>query len=183
MRSACVWAAVVLACTVAVPVWAQLKPAGSEFQVNTYTTGDQPYFGGQVINGPAICCDAAGNFVVVWASFDQDGDNDGIFAQRYSNSGAPRGTEFQVNTYTTSRQDRPAVNCDPMGNFVVVWQSLDQDGNGSGVFGQRYDSAAVAQGTEFQVNTYTTDLQGYPAVSCDTAGNFVVVWQSYNQDG
>src|SRR6185503_11157931 len=49
----------------------------------------------------------------------------GIFGQRYSSGGVPVGTEFQVNTYTTGRQARPAVAADP-GNFVVVWE----DGGG-----------------------------------------------------
>src|SRR5262249_14175194 len=36
-------------------------------------------------------------------------------------------------------------------------------------------------GTEFRVNTYTTNDQLAPAVAMDAAGNFVVVWQSNNQ--
>jgi len=38
-------------------------------------------------------------------------------------------------------------------------------------------------GPEFLVNTFTTDNQYVPAVAADAAGNFVVVWQSYGQDG
>ncbi len=33
-------------------------------------------------------------------------------------------------------------------------------------------------GDQFQVNTYTTDEQSYGAVAIDSAGNFVVVWES-----
>ena len=71
---------------------------------------------------------------------------------------------------------------DSSGNFVVVWESNNQDGSSSGVFGQRYDSTGAALGPEFRVNTYTTDLQRFPAVASDSSGNFVVVWKSY-QDG
>ncbi len=39
--------------------------------------------------------------------------------------------------------------------------------------------APIPAGTEFQVNTYTTDAQYAPAVASDSAGNFVVVWASY----
>jgi len=50
---------------------------------------------------------------------------------------APVGSEFQVNTYTTSFQRNPAVASDAAGNFVVVWDSSEgQDGSDSGVFGQ-----------------------------------------------
>ncbi|HZE89557.1 MAG TPA: hypothetical protein VE404_08420 [Verrucomicrobiae bacterium] len=38
-------------------------------------------------------------------------------------------------------------------------------------------------GFEFQVNTYTTGPQMLPSVSADAHGNFVVVWDSYGQDG
>jgi hypothetical protein len=51
-------------------------PRGGQFMVNTYTTGFQGY--------PAsVASDAQGNFVVVWHS-PQDGDEDGIFGQRYA---------------------------------------------------------------------------------------------------
>ena len=47
------------------------------------------------------------------------------------------GSEFQVNTYTTSNQTtgffaggRHLVAGDASGNFVVVWSSYHQDGDG-----------------------------------------------------
>src|SRR5437870_8709772 len=89
----------------------------------------------------------------------------------------PLGSEFRVNTYTTSYQDSPRVAADSTGNFVVVWQSRGQDGSGVGVFGQRYSSSGAPQGPEFRVNTVTTDQQARPAVATDGAGNFVVVWE------
>src|SRR5688572_23219179 len=38
-------------------------------------------------------------------------------------------------------------------------------------------------GNEFQVNTYTTNDQGYPTIVTLSNGNSVVVWQSFGQDG
>ncbi|MEM6793872.1 MAG: hypothetical protein AAF725_07800 [Acidobacteriota bacterium] len=32
--------------------------------------------------------------------------------------------------------------------------------------------------TDFQVNTYTNDLQTYPEIAADDSGNFTVVWLS-----
>ena len=52
--------------------------------------------------------------------------------------GDPLGSEFRVNTYTTNDQRIPSVAADSSGNFVVVWRSDTQDGDGFGVFGQRY---------------------------------------------
>jgi len=62
---------------------------------------------------------------------------------------------------------------DAAGDFVVVWQSLSQDGSGYGVFGQRYASSGAPSGLEFRVNSYTTDHQRNPAVAVDGAGTFV----------
>jgi len=149
--------------------------AGTEFQVNTYTRGAQ--------GEPSVCCDAAGNFVVAWQSFGQDGGGDGVFGQRFASSGGFRGTEFQVNTYTNSDNRYPSICCAADGDFVVAWQSYRQDGGADGVFGQRFASNGDALGKEFQVNTYTSGFQEEPAICCDTAGDFVVAWQSEKQDG
>ena len=43
--------------------------------------------------------------------------------------------------------------------------------------------AQTPSGGEFQVNTYTTGSQYSAATAMDGNGNFVVVWQSYGQDG
>ena len=151
-------------------------PIGPEFLVNTYTTTNQLY--------PSVTTNATGNFVVVWTSNTQDGDTLGIFGQRYAASGAPLGPEFRVNSYTTGAQYLPSVASDGFGQFVVVWTSTIQDGDGLGVFGQRYSSTGAPLGTEFRVNTYTTGNQTFPTVSVNNeTGGFVVAWMSYQQDG
>lgn len=101
--------------------------------------------------------------------------------------------EFQVNSYTTHQQDYPSVAMDTTGNFVVVWDSYTQDGSRYGSYGQRYNSAGVPQGSEFQINTYTTNDQQFSAVAMDASGNFVTSWsdsahhnvyaQLYNNQG
>ena len=116
-----------------------------------------------------MAADSAGDFVVVWESGGEDGDGYGIFAQRYNAIGMTQGPEFRVNTYTTSDQQRPSVAMDSAGDFVVAWQS-GEDGSGYGVYAQRYNVAGVAQGSEFQVNTYTTNNQYAPSVAMDSAG-------------
>jgi hypothetical protein len=148
-------------------------PLGLEFRVNSFTTSYQNY--------PSVAVDSSG-FVVVWQSFDQDGSAYGIFGQRYAPSGIPVGGEFRVNTYTTGNQFKPVVAAGNTGGFVVVWTS-GHDGDGAGVFGQRYASTGAPVGGEFRVNTFTTDAQQLPLIAADAAGNFVVTWQSYTQDG
>jgi len=158
---------------------------GSEFRVNTYAASDQSL--------PAIASDAPGDSVVTWQSFDQDGNNYGVYAQRYSAAGVAQGGAFQVNTYTTSAQGTPSVAMDAAGEFVIVWQSYGEDGSGYGIYGKRYNAAGVEQaplagvtrgaGNEFQVNTYTTGAQSNPKVAMDSAGDFVITWQSNGEDG
>jgi hypothetical protein len=150
-------------------------PLGAEFRVSSYFPNAQA--------APSVAADATGNFVVVWQSENQDGSMQGIFGQRYLSSGVPLGSEFLVNTYTTSNQYLPSVAADPSGNFVVVWTSYTQDGHGEGVFGQRYASSGAALGPEFRVNTFTTQFQIRPSVAVDSSGNFVAIWDSTTQDG
>src|SRR5580765_2090522 len=42
---------------------------------------------------------------------------------------------------------------------------------------------SAARADDFQVNTYTYYAQQFPDICSDSSGNFVVVWQSYYQDG
>src|SRR5262249_45707956 len=122
--------------------------------------------------------------VVVWSSCsNQDGSSCGVFGQRFDNAGARWGAEFQVNTYTRFVQNGAAIAMDTSGSFVVVWRS-QRDGSDFGVFAQRFDSDGTRAGTEFQVNTFTPQLQGsYPTAIASSPTQFVVVWHSKIQDG
>jgi hypothetical protein len=126
---------------------------------------------------------ASGNFVIVWESTGQDGDKKGIYAQRFDANGVAQGSEFLVNTTTANDQKVPAIAMSAStGDFVIVWESKDQDGDKTGIYGQRYDVNGVAVGTEFLVNTETANEQKAPAVTMNASGNFVAVWESTNQD-
>jgi hypothetical protein len=111
---------------------------GLEFQVDM-TTG--PY--GQWF--PDVAMNDSGEFMVTWMSgrLNDTPARGRIFARRYSSDGAPDGGEFQVNTYTPVNPAFPAVAMDPRGRTVVFWES-EHDGDGPGIFGQRYgDSIAL----------------------------------------
>jgi hypothetical protein len=105
-------------------------PLGSEFQVNAYTTGAQSL--------PSVAVAADGSFVVAWQSSVGDGSGDTVFARRFRADGSPRENDFVVNVYTTGAQRRPVAATDANGNFVVAWESDGQDGDGIGVFAQRF---------------------------------------------
>jgi large repetitive protein len=118
-----------------------------EFRVNTATNNPQEQ--------PSVTALSSGGFVVTWASYYQDGSGYGVYGQRYAADGTTLGTEFRVNTATDSQQQQPSVTALSSGGFVVTWSSHYQDGNGYGVYGQRYAADGTTLGTEFRVNTTT----------------------------
>jgi hypothetical protein len=155
-------------------------PLGGEFQVNTYTTASQV--------SPGVARDGAGGFVVVWSSnggSGTDADEDSIQAQRFDGGGAPVGGEFQVNGYTTGSQYDVVVSPDGGGGYVVVWASdggAGSDTNFASIQAQRFSGGGPVGG-QFQVNSYTTGVQRYPAVTPLEGGGFVVAWQSDSSSG
>jgi hypothetical protein len=104
---------------------------GPEFQVNTYTIGPQRF--------PSVVMNEHGEAVISWISSAQDGDFWGVFAQRYDPSGAPRGEEFQVNTYTTGAQLHPALAMEDSGEFVVVFEDRNGGYTDYDVYARRYE--------------------------------------------
>jgi len=119
--------------------------AGPEFHVNSYTTSVQGF--------ASVAMDTDGDFVVAWESYQRDGDDYGVCAQRYNSDGSTGGTEFQVNTYTTDHQHNPSVAMDADGDFVVAWQSYGQDGEKWGVFARRYGLPYLSLGKEVDDDT------------------------------
>lgn len=98
--------------------------------VNTYTTGGQ--------DRPSVAMDPAGNFVIAWEAWLPGGSTDeGVYARRFGSNGAPVGAEFKVNTYTTGGFRHPSVAMDSAGNYVIAWESWDQDGDGYGIYARR----------------------------------------------
>jgi hypothetical protein len=111
---------------------------GPDFAVNTYTTGEQLGYSRQVAH------DAAGNFVVTWWSRTGDGSLGAVLGQRFDASGARRGGEFLVNSFTTGEQYHSAIGSDAAGNFVVTWESMTQDGSDLGIYAKRTEASGLA---------------------------------------
>ena len=156
-------------------------PEGPQFQVNSYTTGNQAK--------PKLAADARGNFVVVWQSFGSSGTDTSswsIQSQLFSADGTPLGAEFQVNSYTTNYQGPLDVARRSDGRFVVVWESdgsYGSDSSGESAQGQAFDADGTPVGGQFQVNSYTTNNQSRVEVAEGWDGSFVVAWQSKGSDG
>ena len=148
---------------------------GTEFPVNTYTTGLQYY--------PSVAALSGGGFVVTWMDSIQENGYHGVYGQVFGSSGNKLGSEFRVNTHSASDQWRPSAAGLSGGGFVVAWESSAQDGSGYGIYGQVFHSSGNKVGSEFRVNTYAANNQLWPSVAGLSGGGFVVAWESYGQDG
>lgn len=134
-----------------------------------------------VLETPAIATNKNGDTVIVWSD-NSKGSKD-IYAKRYDINGISKGEVFQVNTNSNSDQYLPSVAINDSGEFIIVWTTKGQDGDGLGVYGRRYDRNGSYQGNEFKINTSTSGDQWIPKVAINNNGGIVVVWQSFGQDG
>jgi len=67
------------------------------------------------------------------------------------------------------------------GESVMVWQEKNE--TDYDVFALTVDRSGYPIRPPFRVNQYAVDDQKFPKVAMDQEGGFVVVWQSYGQDG
>ena len=137
-------------------------------------TSFNPGLGG-IQGNPDVAALADGGIAVVWQALD--GDNFGIVMQRFDASGAPIGSATAVNSYTSDSQDAPRIGALADGGYVVVWVSGEQDGDGSGIYMQRFDAAGAPAGAETQVNATAAGNQDDPAIAGLADGGFVVTWE------
>ncbi|MBR57564.1 MAG: hypothetical protein CMH54_05840 [Myxococcales bacterium] len=166
-----------------------------ELLTNTITTGDQIQ--------PDIATATNGDYLIVWATTTTasgPGSSTEIAGRWFHADGCPYGTafngnfescdpvagedggEFVINSTTLAEQSFPAVAINSEGKAMVTWMSLNQDGNGEGVFGRLVDGTGPL-GDEFQVNTFSQYNQNSPTVIALTDGSFVVSWVSDHEDG
>ena len=89
----------------------------------------------------------SGKFLVNWTDRAIDGDGPGIAIARANSGGLLANTKAQVNLFAAgaqySVQGRNAA-ADGLGNYMLVWQSIGQDGSGNGIFATKFFSAEPA---------------------------------------
>lgn len=104
--------------------------------------------------------------------------------------GAAQAIEFLVNGFTGNVQRLPAVAMEPDGHFVVTWQSTFQDGDGRGIYAQRYEGIELVHGDfdgdgkadVFWRHTVTGQdilwrMDGLAKDSAGSIGTVPVVWE------
>lgn len=140
---------------------------------------------GQRIQDPQIAVAGTGDFMIVWSDFDgvisPDSAGYGVFARLFDASGKPKGAPFFVPRHRAGDQVLPQVAADDRGNFIVVWQGgfggSGGDGDGAGVFAQRFDRNGARLGSVFRLSRSTAGDQISPNVAMAPKGAFVAVWQ------
>lgn len=147
---------------------------GGEFQANEFAANHQ--------YEPSLAALQDGGFVIAWTSEGQDGSGTGVYGRRYDANGASVGPEFRINSQIDLDQTEPSVVGLSDGGFLVSWTSMGQDGDGSGIFAKRFGADGAPTGEEFQINTYTQDMQAAAAVAPMADGHYAAFWQSMGQD-
>jgi hypothetical protein len=151
---------------------ADSRPVGRERRVNSRTRGDQTQ--------PQITAHEDG-FAIAFTSFSEDGNDSEVMARFFNNNARPFGREFQANTETDSFQVLPAITTLPNNRIAIAWQSLGQDGDLGGIFGQIFNPHGNRVGREFQLNIHTDNWQENVALA-PTQNGFVAAWNSWEQD-
>ncbi len=143
-------------------------PLGPEFQVNTYTTGDQ--FLPRVSAGP-------GGLGVVWQSTGQDGSGGGVYGRLLNPAGAPLGGEFLLSNTTTGNQTAPVVAGLDNGRYAVAWVQ-NPTSSAPVVFSRLFDAAGAPSRPETQI-TFPPQFSArrdHVSIAPAPIGTFVVGW-------
>ena len=146
---------------------------GNEFQVNTYTDGDQSY--------PSISAFNDGGFVIAWRSEDPlNSHNDKVYVKYYNADGSVNGNEL-ILINDTNPSSYLYVSALSDNNFIL---SLD------GTYAQRYNADGSTYGDEFLISdgTQYPDIS-YGAyhihtyVSTLADGGFIAAWAGSGDAG
>ncbi len=99
-------------------------------RINSTVDGDQSY--------PSLV-HSGSDVVVHWTGYGEDGSE--VYGVRVSSDDLSAvGEEYQVNSFSPGFQARARSAMVPGGEYLVVWESSDQDGAYLGIFAQRFSS-------------------------------------------
>ncbi len=154
-------------------------PVGTEWMVNDFRPENQ--------ERPKIAAMSDDSLVILWQSGGQDSSGYGVYHRRFLSNGSPiDSSDVLVNLaqqYMSQHLAEVAVLSND--NYVVTYTSTYQgdDTDGDGVFQSVYDSAGNAVVSDVLVNTYIDGAQEASHVAALTDSGYIVVWNSYPQDG
>jgi hypothetical protein len=144
------------------------SPQSGEVAINVPATGAHSH--------PRIASDPSGNFVVAWEGLTAGGSV--VLARRFNGAGTALSGQLMVDPSPTGPEHDPVVAANAVGDFVVVFDALGQDGSGGAVLVQPYDNRNQPQGGKLQLNTTTAGDQAFAGAGLSAGGSLLMAWQS-----
>ncbi len=154
--------------------FAQITRVGQKSRVNTTTLNSQ--------RNAKAAMDNDGNYLVVWESFDEDGDGWGVYGQWYNADRTSNGASFKANPITEHDQRNPAVAVGEDGSSIIVWEEEEEDGSGFSLKFSSYDDShsSVVSGTT--IRSTQSGQQRWPDVDMDANGTSFITWTQVAHD-
>ncbi|MSU21009.1 MAG: hypothetical protein EXS30_06400 [Pedosphaera sp.] len=143
---------------------------GAENKVNTHRGGS--HFAPQIASNGL-------NQLVVWTSMGQDGSAEGVFGRFINASGEGESNEFQVNTFSQSKQMHPVIASDGGDQFIAVWTSFIGGATSFDLFAQRYGRNALKPLPPFVSALSSTKL----SITWPAAGPVILSGYEVHVDG
>jgi hypothetical protein len=98
------------------------------------------------------------------------------------NTGFKHFNDRTLNPISSGQQHNPVIGMDSQSNFVVVWED-DQDRNSIyNIYMRGFSAGGCEQLAARRVNSVASGQQKSPAITVDSQGNFVVVWEDDQDD-
>lgn len=150
---------------------------GGEFQINTYTEGNQ--------ENPSIAVLQNDNIAVLWQSYEEDSYSYNIVGQIIDSSGNKVGAEFLINEFNAEKLENFGHNKDVnvvsnTNGFVVTWQVYSKSKKGYDIYVKEYSHTGSVLKSEEKVNDGSQYSQEHPVVAAiNDRGEYAIVWHSF----
>lgn len=128
-------------------------------------------------SGPDVATDKTGNAIVVWRDF-RNGNWD-IYAQKIDGNANKLWTlDVGVNDASDAIQSSPSVAVDSTGNTIIAWDDRRNKPYNSDIYAQMLSpNGARLWTSDVKVNGDSDAWES--AVTTDSSGNAILVWQDY----
>ena len=141
---------------------------GAEFLISQNLTSTQ--------TDPAPTILPDGSFLVAYSSWAQDGDMNGVFAQRLARNGTKIGSEISVNQTTRFNQRSAAITTLTQGKSLISWVSEGQRSEDSvDIYARFVGLDGNLMGNEFLLNT-SKEACANPNLTPLANGGFMAAW-------
>lgn len=167
-----------------------------EVRVRIYDPNGTPVTGSLAVGTPSTLGVSAGSRIVAlqdggfvvfydYLGDEYSGNYRGVLMHRFAADGSTVGTKgLRVNSWNDDSQQLPDAVSLPDGGMLVAWSSLNQDGDGWGVYAQRYDAHGSLVGDEFRLSETTLAGQQQISLAVRPDGGILATWTSgAAQDG